>query len=213
LRGKWLEIPNDFLKQFKGSPEFFAVTFRARGEGFGKRLHTALAALPHQADTFGGRFEAHAAAVFGGVAADQSRALEAGDDAAHGGWADLLGIGKFAKRSGATEDQDGESGELGGTDAAFAVADAKPPEQVNGGGVEFVGDLRGHESRRWFSQGGFFGSPRAKACGSAGGLRSCDRLDGRDGRRSAPRRDRSAVGGRSGFSSGAVLALDRRHGI
>ena len=171
-----LEIPEDFLKQCKGAPEFFAVTFGARGESFGERLHTALAALPHQADTFGGRFEAHAAAVYGGVAADQSRTLEAGDDAAHGGWADLLGIGKFAKRSGATEDQDGESGELGRTDAAFAVADAKPPEQVNGGGVELVGDLRGHEGRRgWLRQGGFFGSPRAnafqwrQAVGSGGG--------------------------------------------
>jgi hypothetical protein len=82
------------------------------------------------------------------VAADQSRALEAGDDAAHGGWADLLGIGKFAKRSSATEDQNGQSGELGRTDAAFAVADAKPPEQVNGGGVELIGDLRQHHGRR-----------------------------------------------------------------
>ena len=44
-------------------------------------MHAALAALPHQADTFGGRFQAHAAAVFGGVAADQSRAPEGGHDA------------------------------------------------------------------------------------------------------------------------------------
>ena len=155
LRGKWLETSNDLLKQFEGAPELLAVIFGERGEGFGQRFHAALAALPHQADTPGRGFQAHAAAVFRGVAADQSRALEAGDDAAHGGWADLLGIGKFAKRSGATEDQDGKSGELGGTDAAFAVADAKPPEQVNGGGVELFGDVGGHQGRRrWFSQGG-----------------------------------------------------------
>jgi hypothetical protein len=35
LRGIWLEIPNDLLKQLEGTPELLAAIFRERGEGFG----------------------------------------------------------------------------------------------------------------------------------------------------------------------------------
>ena len=40
------------------------------------------------------------------------------------------------------EDEDGESGKLGGADVGFAIADAKAAEQVDGAGVELVGDFR-----------------------------------------------------------------------
>jgi len=73
---------------------------------------------------------------------DQAGALQAGDDAAHGWRADLFGVGEFAERSGPTEDEHGESGELGRTDAAFAVADAKTAKQVNRSGVELIRDVR-----------------------------------------------------------------------
>ncbi len=81
------------------------------------------------------------AAVFGGVAADQAPAVQAGDDAAHGGWADLLGIGEFAEPFRAAENEDGQGGKLSGADATFAVADAQPAQQVDGGGVKLVGEF------------------------------------------------------------------------
>jgi len=106
--------------------------------GSGERVDAALASFPHEAYPFRGCFEANAAAVFCGVAADESGALEAGDDTAHRGGADLFGIGKLAKRLWTAEDEDGKSGKLGRADAAFAVADPKTPKEVDGGGVELV---------------------------------------------------------------------------
>jgi hypothetical protein len=218
LASERLEFPNDLLQQLEGAPELLAVIFGERGEGCSQRFDAALAALPHQADTFGRCFQSHAAAIFGGVAAEQSRALEAGDDAAHSRWSDLLGIGKFAKRSGATEDQNGERGELGGTDAAFAVADAELPEQVNGDGVQLIGDVRLRANgRQEFSQAGFFDSSRGtalgwvQAVGSHSGSRRWSGVQFRGGGRSARRQDRTADGRRRGFSGGVVFALDRRH--
>jgi len=115
--------------------------FRQRAHCGGQGCYAPLAAFPHQADALRGRFEADAATVFGGVPADELGALEAGDDAAHGWRADLFGIGKFAKRFRSAENEDGKCGELRGADAAFAVANAKAAQQVNGSGVELVGEF------------------------------------------------------------------------
>jgi len=102
-----LETSNDLLEEGEGVGELLAFVFWKLPHRFGQAFDAALAAFPHQADTFGRRLEADAAAVCGSVASDQARALEAGDDAAHGRRADLLGVGKLAKRSGAAEDEDG----------------------------------------------------------------------------------------------------------
>jgi hypothetical protein len=58
---------------------------------------------------------------------------------------------------------------------------------VNGGGVELIGDLHGHEGRRrWSSQGSFFGRVRGsafgwgQAVGSSSGSRSRYGVDARD---------------------------------
>ena len=109
--------------------------------GIGEGFYAAFARFPHEADAFRRSFEADAAAVFGGVAADQPGALEAGDDAAHGWRSDLFGVGELTERSGTAEDEDGERGKLGGADAGFAVADTKAAQQMDGGGVELVGDF------------------------------------------------------------------------
>ncbi len=137
-----LETSNDLLEQGEGVVELLAFVFWELPHSFGQGFDAALAAFPHQADTLGRGFEADAAAVCGGVTAHQSRALEAGDDAAHGWRADLFGVGKLAKRPGPAEDQDRKRGKLGGADAAFAVADAKPAQQVNCSGVKLVGNVR-----------------------------------------------------------------------
>jgi hypothetical protein len=102
-----LETSNDLLEQGESVVELLAFVFGELPHGFGQGFDAALTAFPHQADTLGRRFEADAAAVCGGVASDQARALEAGDDAAHSRRADLFGVGKLAKRSGAAEDEDG----------------------------------------------------------------------------------------------------------
>ena len=102
-----LETSNDLLEQGESIVELLAFVFWKLPHGFGEGFDAAPAAFPHQADTLGRRFEADAAAVRGGVASDQARSLEAGDDAAHGWRADLFGVGKLAKRSGPAEDEDG----------------------------------------------------------------------------------------------------------
>jgi hypothetical protein len=129
------------LEQSNGCAELLLFVFGEAGNGTGKRFYAPIARFPHEANAFGGRFEANAAAVFGGVAADQSCALETGDDAAHCWRTDLLSVGKFAERFGAAEDEDREGGKLGGADAGFAIANTEAAEQVDGDGVKLVGDF------------------------------------------------------------------------
>ena len=117
------------------------LVFVKASNGIGQRFYATFARFPHQADALGRSFEAQAAAVFGGVSTDELGALEAGDDAAHGGRAYLFGVGELTERSGAAEDKDGERRKLGGADVGFAVADAKAAQQVDCGGVELVGDF------------------------------------------------------------------------
>jgi hypothetical protein len=140
-----LEIPHDLLEKSESFAELLSVVFEEPVHRFGKGLHAALARFPHQADAFGRSFEAHAAAVFRGMPTDERGALEAGDDAAHCWRANLLGVGKLAERSGSAEDEDGKGGKLGGANASFAVANTEATEQVDGSGMELVGDFgRGH---------------------------------------------------------------------
>ena len=123
-----LEISHDLLEQSESLAELLSFSFGERAHCFRKGLHAAFARFPHQAHAFGRSFEAHAAAVIGSVPAHQAGALEAGDDAAHGGWADLLSVGKFAVRLWSAEDEDGEGGKLGGANASFAIADTESAE-------------------------------------------------------------------------------------
>lgn len=147
-RNEPLEISQDLLEQGESFAKLLSFAFGKPVDCFGEKLHAAFARFPHQADAFGRSFEAHAAAVFRGMPTDESGALEAGDDATHGGWPDLLSVGELAERLWSAEDEDGESGKLGGADVGFAVADAKAAQQMNGGGMELVGDFRGCLGRR-----------------------------------------------------------------
>ena len=92
-----LEISHDLLEQSESIAELLSLVFREAVHYFGERFDAALARFPHEADTFWRSFKTHAAAVIRGVPADQSGALKAGDDAAHGWRANLLGIGKLAE--------------------------------------------------------------------------------------------------------------------
>lgn len=135
------DLPDDLSQQCDGILQLEFFIFRQGRHDLCEGFDAAVPAFPHQADAFGRRFEADAARVIGGVAANQFRALQTGDDAAHRGRAHLLGVGEFAERFGAAEDEDGECGELGGADVALAVADAQAAKQVDGCGVELVGDV------------------------------------------------------------------------
>jgi len=141
--------------------QLLAFTFAKPSHGLCERFDAALAALPHEAHAPRGCLESDAAAVVRGVAADQSGALEAGDDAAHRGGADLFGIGKLAKRLCTAEDKDGKGGKLGRADTALAVADAKAAKEVNGGGVELVSKF---ESRQVSLRDCFGGRRRRGGC-------------------------------------------------
>lgn len=103
-----------------------ALTLGERVECVGESFYSPLAAFPHQTDAFGRSFEPNAAAIFGGVAADEARAFQASDDAAHGGRADLLGIGKFAEGFWPAKNEHRKRGKLRRADPGFAVADAQP---------------------------------------------------------------------------------------
>lgn len=142
-----LKTANDLLQKRYRFAELRALVFWECGEGLGQGFHAALAAFPHKADALWSCFKAHASAVFGGMAPHQPGALQAGNDAAHGGRTDVFGVGKFAERLWAAENEDGQGGKLGGAHAAFSVADAKPAEQVDGSGVELIGDF-GRGGRR-----------------------------------------------------------------
>lgn len=87
-----LENSNDLLQQRYGFAEMSRFVFGQSRECFCERFYSALAALPQNSGAFGGGGKPDAAPVFRWVAANQSGALEAGDDAAHGGRANLLGL-------------------------------------------------------------------------------------------------------------------------
>jgi len=171
------------VEEGEGFAELLPLVFGEVGHGFGKGFHAPLTLFPHQADSFRRRFEADAPAVFGGVSADQPGAVEAGDDAAHGGRSDLFYVRKLPERLGAAEYQNRKGRKLGWADAALAVTNTKPAEQVNRGGVKLIGDFGRYYVRR------------------GDGTRG----DGRNSRRSSRRRGRS-------FRSEAFFALDRSHG-
>jgi hypothetical protein len=139
---------NDLLKLREGPRKLFSLVFVEPDHGLRKGLDAALAAFAHKTDALEGGLKTDAAAVFGGVASNQAGALEAGDDAAHRRGTNLFGIGKLAERFGSAEDQHGESRELGRPDAAFAVADAKPAQQVNSSRMELIGKLGRGPRRR-----------------------------------------------------------------
>jgi hypothetical protein len=137
-----LKAANDLLQKRCRFAELRALVFREWGEGLRQGFHAALTTFPHKADALGSCFEAHAAAVFRSVSTNQAGTLKTGNDAAHGGRTDLFGAGKFAERLWAAENEDRQRGKLGGAHATFAVADAKPAEQMDCSGVKLVGNVR-----------------------------------------------------------------------
>ena len=89
----------------------------------------------------GGGANLHAAGVVGvGGNGDQAAAGQASDDAAHGWRLDLLGGGQFAQCFRASEHQHRKRGEPRGAFAGGDILLAHTAQQVDGGGVQAVGD-------------------------------------------------------------------------
>lgn len=145
-----LKAANDLLQKRYRCAKLRAFVFREYGEGLSQGFHAALAAFPHKADAFWSWFDTHAAAVFRSVAADQAGTLKTGNDSGHRWRTNLLGGSEFTERLWAAENEDGQGGKLGGTDAAFAIADAQPAQKVDGGGVKVIGDFGRCYARRGY---------------------------------------------------------------
>jgi len=63
------------------------------------------------------------------------------DDARHGWWPHLFGGGEVAEAEWSAEDDDGERGEAWGVEAAAFVFAAEFAEEMDGGGMKFVGEF------------------------------------------------------------------------
>lgn len=72
---------------------------------------------------------------------DEALLFEGVDDPRHGGRTNLLGGGEVAQGDGACEDDDGESGQARSIEAAAFVLSAEFSQQVDGRGVELVGNI------------------------------------------------------------------------
>jgi hypothetical protein len=119
-------------------------------ECVGQEFDSAAAAFLEELGAFGSGFEAEAAFVGRGGATHQAGTYQAGDDAAHGGGADLFGFGQLAEGTRPSKDQDRESGKLGRADAGGGgIAGTDAAEQVDGGGMDFVADLDGIRGREY----------------------------------------------------------------
>ena len=123
----------------------------------GQIFDAALAAFLQQALALGGGTDVQAAGVVGvGGDGDEAAAGESGDDAAHGGRLDLFGGGEFFECFGAAENEDGKRRELRGADAGGGILLADAAKQMDGGGVQAVGDgecVRWKRIFRWLDFG------------------------------------------------------------
>lgn len=99
-----------------------------------------MAGLEEQALALHGRGNLNGAAVVCiGALFDQTLRFEGVHDARHGGRADLLRDCKLAEREGAGKDNDRESREAGGVQAAGGVGAPQPAQEMDGGCMQGLG--------------------------------------------------------------------------
>lgn len=109
----------------------------------GKVGDAALAGLLQQARAFRSGADVKAARVgWVGKDFDQATALESGNNAAHGGRLDLLGCREFAQSLGTSKHQHGKGRQARRTFAGGGITLAYAAQQVDGGGVQAVGEIK-----------------------------------------------------------------------
>ena len=108
MLGRQLQRAKELLEEAGELVEAAHFAFRETGERLCQQFDPSGAGALHQLYSFRSSFETDAAGVLSCVAANQAGTLQAGDDAAHGRWADLFGIGELAERARSRKDQDGK---------------------------------------------------------------------------------------------------------
>jgi hypothetical protein len=138
----WSQSANHFFENFDNPTQLLAVFLGERRDRVCQRFHAAPAAFLEDPGSLRRRFKPHAPPVFGLSPAHQPRARQARHDAAHCWRPDLLRLRQFAQGTRATaQHQNREGRKLRRADAAFAVAHAQPPKEVDGRGMKPVGGL------------------------------------------------------------------------
>jgi hypothetical protein len=140
---EFLKIAKNLLQERCGLAELPQVFFRKQFKSIRQSFYAAFAAFRKNFFSFRSCGKTDSSSVFSCVAFYEAGALKSSDDAAHRGRANLFGIGKLAEGFRAAKDKDGKRGKLGGANAAFKVADPQATEEMNGGGVEAIGDCIG----------------------------------------------------------------------
>ena len=122
--------------------ELRAVARREGGERSDERGDAPLATVEQELRSARGGAHARDAPVVGvDDAIDQPFRLENHDQLGNRGWTHLLGPGEITESDRTAEDDDGEGGELRGGETGGVVLAAEAPEEVEGGGVEAVGEV------------------------------------------------------------------------
>lgn len=120
----------------------------------GKILDAQLASFMEQAGSLGSGPNPHAAGVVRvGGNRNQVAASQPGHNAAHGGWLDLLGGGQFPQSFRSSENQHGERRKAGRPFASGYILLAQTTQQVDGGGMQPVGNRKDVGRGREFGLG------------------------------------------------------------
>lgn len=140
--GAQLNCADDFFQDFCGFLKCGALFVAECGDLLRQCSDPTCAAFHQELLSGRCRGEQGAAAVVCVLLlCDEALLFEGVDDSRHGGRADLLGGGEIAQGDGASEDDDGQGGQPWGVEAGAFVFFAESPQQVDGGGVEMVGDI------------------------------------------------------------------------
>jgi hypothetical protein len=115
---------------------------RERAEIVGEQGDAGVAPLVEGATSLERRTQEDSPAILWiGVAIDEARAFQFGDDACHRRGADLFGGRERAEADGATGDDDGERRQLRRRQSRGGILAAEAPEEVDGCRVQPVGRL------------------------------------------------------------------------
>jgi hypothetical protein len=136
----------DSLQQGNRTREECALAHSEGAERRDERGDAALPAIVQHLGSAGSRAHAHDAPVGRvGLALDEALRLELDDQLGDGRGPHLLGARELAQGERAAEDDHGEGGELRGGEAGGIVLAAEASEEMDGGGMEAIGEVDGSE--------------------------------------------------------------------
>lgn len=132
----------DPLQNLNGFSQGRLVFMVRRGDLFGQCAHTALPALQQQFAARGCCSDERVAAVCSALGpGDKGLLRERIDNPGHCGRTNLLGGGEIAQRQRTCEDDDGQGRQARRVEAAAGVFAAELAKEMNGGGVDLIGNF------------------------------------------------------------------------